>query len=128
MAEGLCRYFQGDSIEPFSAGIKKHGLNPLAVKVMDEIGIDISGHFSKTLAELGTQQFDYVVTLCGQAHETCPFFPALKKVIHHGFDAPPKLAESAATESEALEHYRRLRDEIKHFILSLPSAIDVAGS
>ena len=128
MAEGLCRHFKGDSIEPFSAGIKKHCLNPLAVKVMDEIGIDISGHYSKTLAELGTQQFDYLVTLCGQAHESCPFFPALKKVIHRGFDDPPKLSETAATEEEALEHYRRVRDEIKHFILSLPSAIDVVCS
>lgn len=124
MAEGLCRHFHGDQIEPFSAGLQKHGLNPFAVKVMGEIGLDLSGHFSKTLAELGNQEFDYVVTVCSDAHETCPFFPASKKVIHRGFDDPPRLAASATTEAEALVHYRRVRDEIKDFILSLPTILD----
>lgn len=124
MAEGLCRHFRGDSIEPFSAGIETHGLNPLAVKVMAEIGIDISNHFSKTVDELAHHQFDFVITVCGHAHETCPFFPAVKKVIHQGFDDPPKLSMNATTEEEALAHYSRVRDDIKDFILSLPGALN----
>jgi arsenate reductase len=123
MAEGLCRHFRGDVIEPFSAGIEKHGLNRLAVKVMDEIGIDISGHRSKTVDELGSAAFDYVVTVCSHADATCPTFPAKIKVIHQGFDDPPKLAEGAASEEEALVHYRRVRDEIKEYILTLPDAL-----
>ncbi len=120
MAEGLCRHFQGDVIEPYSAGIENHGLNLLAVKVMREIGIDISTQHSKTVDDLGIKEFDYVVTVCGHAHETCPFFPAKTKVIHRGFDDPPKLAAGAANEEEALSHYRRVRDEIKDCILNLP--------
>ena len=72
MAEGLCRHLRGDSISASSAGIEKHGLNPLAVKVMSEIGIDISGHHSKTLDEIDTDKLDLVITVCGHAHETCP--------------------------------------------------------
>lgn len=123
MAEGLCRQLRGDVIEPASAGIERHGLNPLAVRVMNEIGIDISGHHSKTVADLGDRQFDYVVTVCGHAHETCPFFPARSKVIHQGFDDPPQLAAHAASEEEALTHYRRVRDQIREYVLSLPAAL-----
>jgi arsenate reductase len=125
MAEGLCRHFRGDVIEPFSAGIETHGLNPLAVKVMGEIGIDISNHKSKTTDDLQDQTFDYVVTVCGHANETCPWFPAGTGVLHRGFDDPPKLAEEAATEEEALVHYRRVRDEIKDFVLTLPQSLGV---
>jgi arsenate reductase len=123
MAEGLCRHFRGDVIEPFSAGIETHGLNPLAVKVMAEIGIDISKHESKTTDDLPDQVFDYVVTVCGHANETCPWFPAETGVLHRGFDDPPKLAEGAASEEEALVHYRRVRDEIKDYILTLPQSL-----
>jgi arsenate reductase len=124
MAEGLCRYFKGDVIEPYSAGIEKHGLNPFAVRVMREIGIDISGHRSKTVYDLANKDFDYVVTVCDHANETCPFFPAKIRVIHQGFDDPPRLAASAANEDEALVHYRRVRDEIKDYIMTLPMALD----
>ncbi|MBT8419442.1 MAG: arsenate reductase ArsC [Gammaproteobacteria bacterium] len=117
MAEGLCRHFRGDVIEPYSAGIEKHGLNPLAVKAMAEIGIDISGHQSKTTDELGDKAFDYVITVCGHANESCPFFPAKTQIVHQGFDDPPKLAANAATEEAALVHYRRVRDEIKAYVL-----------
>ncbi len=116
MAEGWARHLRGDAIEPYSAGIKTHGLNPNAVKVMAEAGVDISGHHSKHLDELKDVPFDYVVTVCGHANEHCPMFPGETKVIHVGFDDPPKLAKNATTEEEALEHYRRVRDEIKEYI------------
>ena len=125
MAEGLCRHFRGDELEPFSAGIETHGLNPLAVKVMQEIGIDITSHTSKTVDDLGNPPFDYVVTVCGHANETCPYFPAQTAVVHQGFDDPPKLAQNAATEEEALVHYRRVRDEIKGYVQTLPEVLPV---
>jgi len=121
MAEGWARHLKGKVIEAYSAGIEKHGLNTLAVKVMAEAGVDISGQVAKTIDELPVGQFDYVVTLCGHANETCPFFPGKK--VHIGFDDPPKLAASAKNEEDALVHYRRVRDEIKEFILTLPEAL-----
>jgi len=121
MAEGWARHLKGDVLEPYSAGIEKHGLNPLAVKVMAEAGVDISGQRSKTIDELPEQTFDWVVTLCGHAAETCPFFPGRK--LHRGFDDPPRLAEGAKTEEDALAHYRRVRDEIRNFIQTLPEAL-----
>lgn len=122
MAEGLCRHLHCDRIESYSAGIETHGLNPNAVQVMGEIGIDISGHHSKTVDDLN-MAFDYVITVCGHANETCPIFPAKTKVIHQGFDDPPKLAANAATAEEALAHYRRVRDEIKTFMTTLPDTL-----
>ncbi len=121
MAEGWAHHLKGDNIEAYSAGIEKHGLNPLAVKVMAEVGVDISGQKSKVIDELPVSQFDYVVTLCDNARETCPFFP--DKKIHRGFDDPPKLAAKATNEEEALVHYRRVRDEIRVFILTLPQGL-----
>ena len=126
MAEGLCRALRGDVLEPASAGIEKHGLNPDAVAVMAEIGIDISDHQSKTLDEL-PDEFDYVVTVCGHANETCPYFPARTAVVHQGFDDPPALAREAASREEGLAHYRRVRDEIREYILTLPGALDKAS-
>ena len=123
MAEGLCRHFRGDVIESFSAGIEKLGLNPFAVKVMQEIGIDITGQQSKTTEDLDSREFDCVITVCSHANETCPLFPAKTKLIHRGFDDPPKLAVGAVSEEEALGHYRRVRDEIKEYILTLPGAL-----
>jgi len=123
MAEGLCRHLRGDVIEAFSAGIETHGLNPNAVKVMHEIGIDISGHHSKAANDLSERQFDYVLTVCGHANETCPYFPAVTRVIHKGFDDPPALAATSPDEETALGHYRRVRDEIQQFILSLPESL-----
>jgi arsenate reductase (thioredoxin) len=123
MAEGLCRALRGDVIEAYSAGIETHGLNPNAVRVMGEIGIDITGQWSKTLDDLADVTFDYVVTVCGHAHETCPIFPGRATVIHRGFDDPPRLAAAARSEEEALGHYRRVRDEIREFVLTLPEAL-----
>ena len=124
MAEGWARRLKADVIEPLSAGIEKLGLNPLAVKAMAEAGVDISRHESKVVAELPTTNFDYVVTVCGHAHETCPFFPGKAKVVHVGFDDPPRLAADAKTEEEALAHYRRVRDEIRAFVETLPGSLE----
>jgi arsenate reductase (thioredoxin) len=121
MAEGWARHLKGDIIEAHSAGIAKHGLNPLAVQVMAEVGVDISGQRSQTIEELPRRQFDWVITLCGHANETCPYFPGKK--IHYGFDDPPKLAADAATDEERLAPYRRVRDEIREFILTLPESL-----
>ncbi|MGD0463487.1 MAG: arsenate reductase ArsC [Tepidisphaeraceae bacterium] len=120
MAEGWARQLKGDSIDACSAGIEPHGLNERAVAVMKEAGIDISGQHSKHVDELRDVPFDFVVTVCDNAHETCPVFPGKTKVIHVGFDDPPRLAKTAKTEAEALGHYRRVRDEIRSFIETLP--------
>jgi arsenate reductase len=124
MAEGWARHLKGDVLEPYSAGIEMHGLNPSAVRVMAEAGVDIAGHRSKKLEDVASIPFDYVVTVCSHAHETCPIFPGKAKVVHVGFDDPPRLAKTAATEEEALGHYRRVRDEIKQFVLSLPEFLN----
>ncbi len=119
MAEGWARHLRGDEVEAWSAGITTHGLNPHAVQVMAEVGVDIRGHTSKTTAAVQDIPFDCVVTVCGHANETCPTWLSGKaRVIHIGFDDPPALAKGAATEEEALQPYRRVRDEIKHYIES----------
>jgi len=123
MAEGWARHLKGDVIEPHSAGIEKHGLNPNAVKVMAEADVDISGHTSKMLDDLSGVEFDYVVTVCGHAHETCPMFPGKAKVVHVGFDDPPKLAAGEEDSEKALNHYRWVRDEIREFVQTLPEAL-----
>ena len=123
MAEGWARKLKSDEIEAYSAGIEKHGLNFLTVKVMAEAGVDISNHASKRVNELLEKNFDYVITLCGNANETCPFFPGGAKKIHVGFDDPPVLAKDAQDEDEALIHYRRVRDEIRQFVFELPKSL-----
>lgn len=120
MAEGWARQLKGDMIEAYSAGIETRGLDPYAVKVMSEAGVDISGQRSKHVSELGDVKFDYVVTVCAHADEHCPIFPSRTKVVHAGFDDPPRLAAGAKTDDERLKHYRRVRDEIKVFIENLP--------
>ena len=124
MAEGWARRLKGDAIEPYSAGIEARGLNPLAVKVMAEAGVDISRQRSKTLSEVKDVPFDFVVTLCDHAHESCPVFPVGTNVAHAGFDDPPRLAAQAKTEDEALAHYRRVRDEIRAFVAALPRRLE----
>ena len=128
MAEGWARHLKGDVIEAYSAGIETHGLNPSAVKVMAEAGVDISGHRSKHLDELRGVELDYVVTVCGHAHESCPVFPGRTRVVHVGFDDPPKLAKEAQSKEEALDCYRRVRDEIEAFIQTLPEALTAKGA
>jgi len=123
MAEGWANHLKGDSIQAYSAGIETHGLNLLAVKVMAEAGVDISGRRSKLVDELEDIEFDYVVTVCDSAREQCPFFPGAAKQVHKSFDDPPRLAEGARSEEEALDHYRRVRDEIRDFVKMLPGSL-----
>ncbi|GAB5497335.1 MAG: arsenate reductase ArsC [Phycisphaerales bacterium] len=124
MAEGWARYLHQGSIDACSAGTSPQGLNPLAVKAMAEAGVDISSHTSKTVADCDPETLDLVVTVCGHANETCPVFPGTTRVVHEGFDDPPKLAENAASEEEALSHYRRVRDEIRAYIANrLPASL-----
>ena len=123
MAEGWAKKLKSNVIEPYSAGIETHGLNQNAVKVMAEAGVDISSHRSKHLDKVKHIDFDYVVTVCDHAHEHCPIFPGKTKLIHVGFDDPPRLAENAKTQEEALNCYRRVRDEIKDFVKTLPESL-----
>ncbi len=123
MAEGWTRHLKGDRLEPYSAGLEKHGLNPHAVKVMAEAGVDISRHHSKTLEEIGPITFDCVVTVCGHANEHCPVFPGKTRVTHVGFDDPPKLTQHLPDGEEKLAVYRRVRDEIRRFVETPPGAL-----
>lgn len=123
MAEGWARHLKGKELDVYSAGIEKHGMNDLAVQAMAEAGVDISGHYSKLIEEVPTQNFDYVITVCDKAHESCPIFPGEAKTIHRSFDDPPRLAAGAQTEEEALKQYRRVRDEIREYILQLPDTL-----
>jgi arsenate reductase len=122
MAEGWARVLRGEEIEPYSAGVASHGLDPHAVKVMAEVGVDISQSRSKLVQELSGITFDYVVTVCDRARESCPVFQGPARIVHQGFDDPPALARRASSEEEVLAHYRRVRDEIKDFVARLPDA------
>lgn len=136
MAEGFARHLLAGVIEPHSAGLTPHGLNPLAVRVMAEVGIDISGHTSKTPAELESRGvgFDFVVTVCDAARESCPIWPARTRLIHRSFDDPPRLAREMnagrgpASDDEAMPHYRRVRDEILQTITELPTVLGFSVS
>ena len=123
MAEAWARRLQTDRIEPHSAGVDPKGIDPKAIEAMAEAGIDISTQISKSIDDLGNLEFDYVITLCDNAREACPFFPAKTRVVHAGFDDPPRLAEGSQTEEEAMAHYRRVRDEIRTFVEKLPELL-----
>ena len=123
MAEGWTRALKGDLLEAFSAGIQPKGMDARAVRAMAEAGVDISKQKSKDIDSLGNLEFEYVVTLCDNARESCPFFPAKTKLIHQGFDDPPVLAAAAGTSEEAMVPYRRVRDEIKAFVQTLPESL-----
>ena len=120
MAEGWARHLPASRVEAFSAGTEPKMLDPLAVKVMAEVGVKISGQRSKHLSEVQRFGFDCAVTVCGQANESCPVFPGNTRVVHHGFEDPPRLAAGSKTEEEALKHYRCVRDEIRRCIERLP--------
>ena len=123
MAEGWARHLKGDVLDAYSAGIEKHGMNPHAVKVMAEAGVDISQQYSKTPTELGPIPFDYVVTVCGDANENCPVFPDKLRIVHVGFEDPPKLTKGLPDGEQKLAVYRRVRDEIRQFIEQLPDQL-----
>ncbi len=123
MAEGWTRHLHHDRIEAYSAGIETHGLNPRAVYVMAEAGVDITGHQSQHVDEFKDVSFDYVVTVCAHAHESCPVFSGDAKVVHVGFADPPRLAREITDEEGKLDCYRRVRDEIRTFVETLPESI-----
>jgi arsenate reductase len=121
MAEGWAHHLKASVLDAYSAGTHPHGLNPLAVRAMAEVGVEISTHTSKRPQDLGVA-FDVVVTVCDSAHEACPVFHGAR-VVHVGFDDPPRLAKGAASDDEAMPHYRRVRDEIRAFIETLPESL-----
>lgn len=123
MAEAFTNKLKGNKFEAYSAGVSPKGVDPRAIRAMAEIGIDISGQRSKDSTEFRGLEFDFVVTLCDNAREACPYFPARTRVMHRGFDDPPKLAADAKDEEEAIGHYRRVRDEIKIFVEDLPQIL-----
>ncbi len=123
MAEGWARHLLGDQVEAYSAGTAVRGLDLRAVRVMAEAGVDIAAQRAKHVDELRDVPLDYAVTVCDRARESCPLFPARTKVVHVGFDDPPRLAQDAKSEEEALGHYRRVRDEIREFVRQLPEIL-----
>ncbi len=123
MAEGWARKYWGHDFNVYSAGTKKHGMNERAMKVMKEAGIDISSHYSKTVEELPDVTFDYVVTVCGHAHENCPYFPG-GMIVHVGFQDPPALTKEMTDEEEVLSVYRKVRDEIEVFIKDMKTVLE----
>ena len=123
MAEGWARHLHAGTVDVASAGIEAHGLNPRAVAVMAEAGVDISAHPSRTLDDFADLNFDVVVTVCDNAAENCPVFPGSARVLHAPFDDPPRLAQGATSEQEALAPYRRVRDEIRVWVTALPALL-----
>jgi arsenate reductase (thioredoxin) len=123
MAEGWARHLKGEVIDAYSAGTHPKTLDALAVQVMADVGIDISAQEPKSLDAVAHLPFDYVVTVCDDAYEACPVFPGRARIVHQGFDDPPRLAAAAKTPQEALGHYTRVRDEIKAFIEQLPETL-----
>lgn len=119
MAEAWAKELKSGLFEAYSAGIETHGLNKNAVKVMAEVGVDMSGHISENVRDYLDKDIDLVVTVCDHASETCPIFPGSIKLIHHSFEDPPKLARNKNTDDEKLECYRKVRDEIKDFIMQM---------
>ncbi len=126
MAEGLTNFLRGDEYEAASAGVKPGKVDPRAVTCMAEIGIDISVQTSKDVSELMDQKWDIVVTLCNHARESCPIFPGAAQRVHRGFQDPPFLAKDAASEAEAMSHYRRVRDEIRSMAEQMPESLEAA--
>jgi arsenate reductase (thioredoxin) len=127
MCEAWVRHLKPDIFDPFSAGITKTRVDPYAIKVMAEAGIDMTNHYSKTLDALKDHDFEYVITVCDNARESCPLFLGESKVMHFGFDDPPQLAKEVQTEEEILAIYRRVRDEIRRFVDELPNLLTKAS-
>jgi arsenate reductase len=126
MAEGWTRHLHGDRVEVYSAGTAPGRIDPRAVEVMGEAGVDISGQRSKHLDELSGTGLDWVITVCDRAHESCPVFPGEVRRLHAGFDDPPRLAAEVSSEKLALEPYRRVREEIRVFVEGLPERLGAA--
>jgi len=123
MAEGWTRHLHGDALEVASAGIAIHALNPHAVQVMAEAGVDISDQRSQQVEDFADRDFDAVITVCGHADEHCPVFPGPTRMLHIPFDDPPRLAAAEDDPERALDHYRRVRDEIRAMVADLPARL-----
>ena len=124
MAEGWALHLHPGNFEVYSAGVAPSELNVDAVRVMAEAGVDISRHRSKHVNEFAGKFFDYVVTVCDDARESCPVFPGGGRLIHRSFEDPPRLARHATAEEARLMPYRRVRDEIRDFIASFPQGLE----
>ena len=125
MAEGLFRHLYGDDFDVYSAGSDPRKVDPLAIKCMEEIGIDISGHRSKSLKEFEDQEFDYVITVCGNSYNACPFFAGGKKYFKQPFEDPSSFD---GTEEEKLELFIKIRDELKYWLEDLYYSYMIPGS
>jgi len=123
MAEGWTRHLKGDLLEPWSAGVEPKGVDPCAMEVMSEAGVDISGQQARHVDTIKHMHFDWVITVCDNARESCPLFPGKTRVIHVGFDDPPWLAREAKDREDRLRPYRRVRDEIRGFVEGLPGSL-----
>lgn len=128
MAEAWARALHGQKVEPYSAGTAPSRVDPLALQVMAEVGVDLRRHRSKHLDELAGVDFDWVVTVCDRANESCPILPGPAKRLHAGFDDPPRLAAGASSDEEAVSHYRRVRDEIRAFVEALPNVLGATSA
>ncbi|MBN1507703.1 MAG: arsenate reductase ArsC [Sedimentisphaerales bacterium] len=124
MAQGWMRHLHADRFESYSAGSEPTQVDPSAIQVMAEAGVDISSGRAKSIREIHGIDFDYVVTVCGEAHEQCPYYPAKVRMIHAGFDDPPALARGTGEKRAVLAVYRRVRDEIRTFIDGLPQILE----
>ena len=122
MAEGWTRHLYGDKLEAYSAGVSPQGIHPLAVQVMKEAGVDISAQSSKHVRVLKDINFDYVITLCDSARESCPLFPGRTKILHYDFEDP---ATAQGSETEVITAFRRVRDQIHDLIETLPSVLNI---
>ncbi|MBE3576533.1 MAG: arsenate reductase ArsC [Limnochordales bacterium] len=125
MAEAWARMLHQGKIEAFSAGTEPGNVHPLAIQVMAEAGVDLASHRSKHLREFLGQQFDYVITLCGDARDRCPVFPGAARIVHVGFPDP---ARATGTPEEVLNEFRRVRDMIRDFVAGLPWSLANADS
>jgi arsenate reductase len=128
IAEGWARVLKPDQYEAYSAGTDPKGLDLNAVQVMQEASVDISGHQSTSVEQLGPIEFDVVVTVCDHANENCPVFVGAPRVVHIPFEDPPKLATKETDKQKAVDHYRRVRDEIRNFVAGLPDSLDSQAS
>lgn len=125
MAEGFARVLKGEGIKAYSAGVEAHALNPRAVQVMAEAGVDLADRQPRALEELANIRFDYVVTVCDSAREHCPVFTGRGRIVPVTFEDPSTPTSDDASEEEALESYRRVRDQIRAFVEGLPGNLGV---
>ncbi len=119
MAEAFAKYYHSDWLEAYSAGMSPQGVDPHAVRAMEEAGIDISTNISKSLNLYENMEFDYVITLCDSALKACPVFGGKGFYMHIPFDDPPLLSKDFEDEEDIMKHYRRVRDEIREFVKNL---------